>query len=678
MDGQQTRSILARPIAVLRIAACLSCSIVFVITGCQSSSNWLQARKTPRSPLAAALKLESWKGPEPTERTMQWLRRYDLVSASEEKSEQEFIDVVDQVASQRQSEEDIYALSELAFIAGNKAQHKGDFAAAFDLYGISVANAYLYLVDEKFDLQRNPYDPRFRQACDLYNGSLEAVMRLAQRDGPLTPGTKREIETSSQSIQLSIISKGTWRADQIASVEFASDYQTKQLKNQVQRFGLGVPLIMVYRPDLNRPEDQFYAPGMSVAATAFLRVMPNEEDLRNGRARHNCVIELYDPLRTSDVQLEDTRLVPLETDLSTPLAYSLSDPLLQDNDVATRGLLNPRDSQSVQGLYLLEPYDPQKVPVLMVHGLWSSLITWMEMFNDLRGNANIRDNYQFWFYLYPTGQPFWTTSSQLRQDLANARQVLDPDRRAVALNEMVLVGHSMGGLVSKMQTLQSRDDYWNLVCDKPLAELQIPNELRQQLNETWYFEPNPSISRVVTIASPHRGSEFSNGTTQWLARKLIRLPEAMAENTQRLFAQDAALRKSPLLRINNSIASLSPDSPVFQTMLQSPHLPKVQYHNIVGVVPEDNVLGKVISRGDGIVKFESAHLEGVASEVIVPEDHIKIHLHPRAILEVQRVLMEHLGQLKANYVASESVSYPSSGSPIVTRRVNEKAVRIPR
>ena len=584
---------------------------------------------------------------------MQWLRRFDLVTALEESDEQEFIDTVDAVANQRQSEEDIYALAELAFIAGNKAQHKGDSAAAFDLYGISVANAYLYLVDEKFDLQRNPYDPRFRQACDLYNGSLEAVMRLAQQDGPLTPGTRRAIETSSQSIQMSIVSKGSWRADQIASVEFASDYQTKGLKNQIQRFGLGVPLILVYRPDLNRPEDQFYAPGMSVAATAFFRVMP-EGGIRDGRARHKCVIELHDPLLTSDVQLEDTRLVPLESDLSTPLAYSLSDPLFQDNDIGTRGLINPRDSQSVQGLYMLEPYDPHKVPVLMVHGLWSSLITWMEMFNDLRGDTNIRDHYQFWFYLYPTGQPFWDTSAQLRQDLAHARQVLDPDRRAVALNEMVLVGHSMGGLVSKMQTLQSRDDYWNLISEKPLDQLQIPNELRQQLKETWYFEPNPSISRVVTIASPHRGSDFSNGTTQWLARKLIRLPEAMAENTQRFFAQNADLRRSPLLRINNSIGSLSPDSPVFSTMLQSPHLPKVKFHNVVGVVPEDNVLGKVIARGDGIVKYESAHLDSVASEVVVPEDHIKIHLHPRAILEVQRVLLEHLGQLKADYVATEN------------------------
>ena len=116
------------------------------------------------------------------------------------------------------------------------------------------------------------------------------------------------------------------------------------------------------------------------------------------------MLELHDPLRSTDVSANG-RLVPLETDLSTPLAYSLNDPAFQQANIATRGLLNPAKSQEHQGLYLLEPYDPDKIPVLMIHGLWSSLVTWMEMFNDLRGIEEIRDHYQFWFYLYPSGQP---------------------------------------------------------------------------------------------------------------------------------------------------------------------------------------------------------------------------------------------------------------------------------
>ena len=627
----------------------LFCMLMVAVAGCQSTT-WLRHRKAPDSPLVEALHLQSFSGPKPTERTSQWLRRFDLVEAFHDQPGSQFIDHVDRVVSSEPDAENVYVLAELAFLAGKRAEQARNLATAFDMYVISVANAYLYLVDERFDLRRNPYDPRFRQACDLYNGSLESAMRLAQLEGPLVPGTERAIETKRQSIRLHVVSKGGWRRDQIKRIEFASEYKTTGLTNQTRRFGLGVPLIAVYRDDLNRPGEQFYAPGMSVAATAFLRVVPDQLHGRD-RSRHTCVIELYDPLVTTDVRIDDGRLVPLESDLSTPLAYSLSDPMFQTTDIGTRGLLNPRDSQSVQGIYMLEPYDARKVPVLMVHGLWSSLITWMEMFNDLRANSEIRDNYQFWFYLYPTGQPFWTTAAQLRQDLEHARMVLDPPHRAVALDQMVLVGHSMGGLVSRLQTLQSGDDYWKLISDDPLQTVELEEDLREQLRETWFFEPNESIRRVVTIATPHRGSEFSNSTTQWLARKLIRLPGALAENTQRIFDQNAKLRRSRLLNTNTSVESLSPASPVFPLLVRPHHLPRVRYHNIVGVLPDDEVLGRVAERvtgrGDGVVKFESAHLEHAESETVVPEDHVKIHRHPLAILEVERILVEHLDELRA-------------------------------
>jgi len=642
-NGQRLRT----SIALLSSCSFLLCVIV-VCSGCRGSS-WLRMRRSSSSPFVASLKLRSLTGPEPTPRTMQWLRRHDLVEAFEDEADENLIGQIGEIVSQRETEENVYVLSELAYLAGKRAEDGNDVATAFDMYGISVANAYLYLVAEEFDLRRNPYDPRFRQACELYNGSLESAMRLAQRDGPLIPGMTCSIETRNQSIQVSIVSKGTWKPAQIERIEFTSDYNPKGLTNQVRRFGLGVPLIAVFRGDRNRPEEQFYAPGMSVAVTAFLRVVPEQIRSQNRKSTRFCVLEFHDPLVSADTLIGDGRLVPLETDLSTPLAYSLSHPMFQRTDIGTRGLINPRDSQSVQGIYMLEPYDPGKVPVLMVHGLWSSLNTWMEMFNDLRSDSEIRDNYQFWFYLYPTGQPFWTSAAQLRQDLAHARQVLDPARRAEALDEMVLVGHSMGGLLAKLQTLESRNDYWNLISDRPVTDLRASFQVRKQLEQTWFFEPNPSIRRVVTIATPHRGSDFSNGTTQWLARKLIQLPEALVENTQRLFADNAELRQSPLLRVNNSVESLSPTSPIFEVIARSPRPANVTYHNVIGLLPKDEVLGKVAARGDGVVKYESAHFDDVDSEDIVQEDHMNIHRHPRAILAVQRILLAHLGQLRADF-----------------------------
>ena len=234
------------------------------------------------------------------------------------------------------------------------------------------------------------------------------------------------------------------------------------------------------------------------------------------------------------------RNVPLESDLTTPLAYFLSRPEM--GDLATIGLLDPdklleagrarRPPRPVMGLYMVQPYEPGKIPVLMVHGLWSSPMTWMEMFNDLRSLPAIRDRYQFWFYLYPSSQPFWLSAAQLRRDLAQARRTLDPDHREPALDQMVLIGHSMGGLVARLQTYQSGDDYWRLVSSEPLSRdsRPTPKQLRE-LREMFFFQPSPSIRRVVTIATPFRGSKFSNQTTQWLLDKLIH-PERLLDGLQ--------------------------------------------------------------------------------------------------------------------------------------------------
>ena len=209
--------------------------------------------------------------------------------------------------------------------------------------------------------------------------------------------------------------------------------------------------------------------------TAFLRLLPDEPEaipaggpiagpaLPNSAAplaappivaattaaagtHHRAVLELYDPLSATELAVDDRR-IPLETDLSTPLAYGLNDPALQQIQQPTIGLLRPDSPKHLTGLYMLEPFQPNKIPVIMIHGLWSGPFTWMEMFNTLHGSAELRANYQFWFYTYPTGQPFWQSAAELRRTLAQLRSTLDPQHRDLALDQMVLVGHSMGGLI---------------------------------------------------------------------------------------------------------------------------------------------------------------------------------------------------------------------------------------
>jgi len=299
------------------------------------------------------------------------------------------------------------------------------------------------------------------------------------------------------------------------------------------------------------------------------------------------------------------------------------------------------------GLYMVQPYEAGKIPVVLVHGLWSSPMTWMEMFNDLLAYPEIRSNYQFWFYLYPSGQPFWKSADQMRSDLAEARQTLDPGNANPAFDQMVLVGHSMGGLVSIMQTLASGDDFWSILSDRPFEELRADPEVRAEIAQTVFFEPSAAVREVITIGTPHRGSTFANEYTRFLARKLIRLPSRMLWVTQHAMLENPGFfRDTELLTISTSVDSLAPNSPIFPAMLSAKRAPWVSYHNIVGVVPEDSFWRRFSDTGDGVVDFESAHREDFQSELVVDADHMTVHAHPRTILEVRRILLEHLSEVR--------------------------------
>jgi hypothetical protein len=205
----------------------------------------------------------------------------------------------------------------------------------------------------------------------------------------------------------------------------------------------------------------------------------------------------------------------------------------------------------------------------------------------------------------------------------------------------------MGGLVSRMQTVPSGDAYWNTVSNKPLDAVKAQPEVLQRIAACFFFEPNASIRRVVTIGTPCRGSSFSNQTTQWLAAKLIRLPTMLLQSQEALFRDNKDLfPEKSLLRITNSIDALSPKAPIFPVLVSSPRPPWVTYHNIVGMVPRQGLWGK-LAGGDGVVSYESAHMDDVASELIVPAEHTTVHAHPLAVLEVRRILLQHLADLRA-------------------------------
>jgi pimeloyl-ACP methyl ester carboxylesterase len=622
-----------------------ACLILVLFSGCLSANRGVTLRKSPYNPLGEQLKILSHGGPEPSERTLQILRRYDLKNDSSDEK-QDVVGKLQELNTQEASPEIQYSIAELSYIAGKKAELISP-ERAVDMYGTAVAHAYLYLFDPRLNYIRNPYDPEFRGACDVYNQSLEGALRILAKQGLLKPGAHHQCKAGGHTVELAVeIRSNTWQASDFDRFEFVSDYEVKGLSNKYHTYGLGVPLIAIRKKQAAAsPTERYYPPDLSFPVTAFLRIRPDRRHSKELLAS----LELYDPLASTDTQVKG-RAVPLESDLSTPLAYFLNNPAFQDNDLATKGLLDPGKSASVKGLYMLEPYQPGKIPVVMVHGLWSSPLTWMQMFNDLRSLPEIRERYQFWFYLYPTGQPFWLSAAQFRQELAAMRENLDPHHEQVALSETVLVGHSMGGLVSRLQTVTSGDDYWKIVSDKPFRDLKGPPEAKSAIEQVCYFQANPSIRRVITIGTPHRGSNFASAPTRAIARYFIKLPEMVTGTTRKLReANPGVFRDGTMLDISTSIDSLAPDSPILPVLLATPTPPWVKYNNIVGVVETNDwkskLAGKISGRGDGVVSFESAHLDDAESEIVVPADHLTVHSHPRTVLEVRRILLEHLAAM---------------------------------
>lgn len=630
------------PLPQQRIYALMWLALLHVVllTGC-ASDQWARMRKIPRNPLVGQLDFDSRSGPRPSQRTMQTLRRYALDDKVDGPPEA-LLSAMQTIIDVEPNAENVYAISELAYISAKRVEGTNE-NSALDFFGMAVAHAYFYLFDEQYDQIRNPYDPQFRRVCDLYNASLDSALRIIQRRGMLIPGGTFTIDTERDSYEMSVAVRGTWHEENFAELKFVSDFEVEELSNRYHTFGLGVPMIAVYQPrDSGHPADRFYPPGMSFPVTAFLRVIHGGGT--QGQ-RYRCVVELHDPLQNCDL-IVSQRLVPLETDLTTPLAYSLDNPTFKKANEATRNLWSPEKTIQSQGLYLLEPFDPNKIPVVMVHGFWSSLVTWMEMYNDLRGFQPIRDRFQFWFYLYPTGEPFWHTAAHLRSELARLRMELDPNRHAASLDQMVLVGHSMGGLISLLQTIDSKDEVWRMVSDKPFDQLQVPADSREELQRTFYFQPNPSIQRVVTIATPHRGTTVSNSATQWLSRKIVGVPQRLESTRAEIIrANPDFFPSSSLFRVTNSVDSLAPESPILPVIAAAPRGPWVRYHNIIGLVDEQAVLGRVASGSDGVVNQQSARLEGAISEIAVTADHMSVHRQPKTILEVRRILLEHLSTI---------------------------------
>ena len=480
-----------------------------------------------------------------------------------------------------------------------------------------------------------PDGPSAREARTLSSTVQEEFLRVTSgRNVKLDEDWRAGLR--SKGIPLTIARNGDFLApERFDEFYFVDDYAVKNLDREFKTPGVGVPLIALRKFDLRALEsrqgqEKFLMPRQVYPMTAVLSVEP--EGLR---------LELHDPLLERQVVLGG-RPEPLATDLTTPLVYHFVQsplPILQEV-----GLLDPQWLEKLAGLYMLHPYEPGKIPVVLVHGLRSSPAAWMKVINDLRGDPVLRDRYQFWLFMYPTGTPFPASAAKLRAKLDELREVIDPGHKDPALDRSVLVGHSMGGLIAKMMIERSGDDLWRLVARRPFEELQAKPEHRDLLRRIFFFEPHPSISRVVFIATPHRGSELGDQFIGRLADRLIKLPSKLRLLYKELLARNGADFFTPEIRdggLPSSIDELRPNNRLLEALARLPRQPGVPAHSIIGQIDPDLPIEE---GSDGVVPYTSSHIDWASSELVVPGDH-GCQDGPETIRELRRILYRHVGKI---------------------------------
>jgi hypothetical protein len=333
--------------------------------------------------------------------------------------------------------------------------------------------------------------------------------------------------------------------------------------------------------------------------------------------------------------------VTLHADFTAPLATLFN--YTPSHKVGWEGLLHPERYADMSGIFQFEPYRPDQIPVIFVHGLMSSPATWVKALNQMRADPVLRERYQLLAFSYPTGFPIGYNAAALRRELKQFQETYDPGRRNPNMRNMILIGHSMGGLLSSMQIRDSNDALIKKLFTRPLDELDsISDSEKDAITELLVYEANPDITRAIFIASPHRGSNIAKGFIGNLGSKLIKFSTDIL--TGEIIEPDVeGLTEVGQEMVKNrpdSIDGLKPRAPMLMTLLEQPVQGNTTIHSIIG---NHNQHQPLEESGDSVVPYWSGHLDEVASEKVVHASHTTITGNADAIEETRRLLYIHAG-----------------------------------
>ncbi len=494
-------------------------------------------------------------------------------------------------------------------------------------YYLSAAiYAYFYLLDDTRNKPANPFNRLYRMACDLYNISLAEAMTDAGGRLVFESGTRKlpfgeidlTLDVSQFPVQLD-------RFDKILSADRLDIYG---LSKRNRDAGLGVPFIAVGKKTADLPIKR------SSPGTMFMKIEDGIKNLETGFMKGE--LDLFAPFDRTHVEING-KSIPLESDLSAQLAYTLNQPVLWQLDIT--GFFMGK-SAIPTGLYLTKPFNPKQVPVVFVHGTASSPVWWAEMANTLSSDPVLRKNCQFWFYFYDSGKPIGFSAHHFREALTQKVAELDPEGRNPTLRSMVIIGHSQGGLLTKLTATDTGEKIVKGVTGKGLRELDLTPEQEKMLRNRAVFKALPFVKRVIFISTPHRGSFLAGDLVRNIVRRLVFLPVDIVKQTV-ILGKAMATAEIPeewrFEKTRTSIDSMSPKNPALLSLAEIPLASGVHGHSIIAVQGK----GDPAQLNDGVVEYKSAHVDYVESEYVVQSGH-SCQGHPLTIEEVRRILLLHI------------------------------------
>ncbi|MES2920515.1 MAG: alpha/beta hydrolase [Verrucomicrobiota bacterium] len=394
-------------------------------------------------------------------------------------------------------------------------------------------------------------------------------------------------------------------------LEPASRYEVSGLEHH-RAEGIGVPLVGFRENRGSEAVEKWYPPeGITRAVTAVAIPGP----------RGNVEIRLIDRMRAENLAVAEKRQ-PLAADFTVPFTTLLekTGPLHSSGFTSLVRLKSDREP----GFALMEPYDPDRTPLILIHGLISTPLAWAELTNDLWAVPSIRRRYQIWHYLYPTNPPALYSARIMRGQLDELRHFLDPSGKDPAMQRTVVVSHSMGGLLAKTLAVEPRDAFWDAAFTRPLSALDVTPAERATLREAFFWKPRGNVDRIIFCSVPFRGSRLASS---WVAAIVAPSPkfqdffrEVEKKNPGMLQPEYESLTKGKV----SSITALAPHQRSMEILDQLPLTPGTTAHVITGSM-------------DFVVNRSSATVEGAESNIEVPAGHGSFH-HPLAITEIIRIL----------------------------------------